>query len=91
MSAIQRIRRKVSNNQFIISSHVRDKLRSLQLNVEDIKIVVKYGEYIRTLTDDPRGARYVIVGKATDDIDLELVCRFEENGKVLFITCYDLY
>jgi len=91
MSALQKIRRKVSNSQFIIGRHVFDKLEELGLTAEDVFLVVKYGELVNELTDDPRGARYVIIGEATDGTDLELVCRFLETGQVFFITCYDLY
>jgi len=91
MPALQRIRRKVSNGQFIVGTHVFNKLEELGLTVEDVFLVVKYGEIVNELTDDPRGTRYVILGKATEGVSLGLVCRFLETGQIIFITCYDLY
>jgi uncharacterized DUF497 family protein len=88
---LTKIRRKFSQNQYIFSQHVDDKLESLNLKPKDIEAVLKNGEVVETQANDERGDRYVIIGYATDDIELEVVCRFTLDEKVLFITCYDLY
>jgi hypothetical protein len=90
-SILIKIRQKVREGKFILTDHVERKLESLALESSDLNIVLKNGRITETLTHDERGARYVIIGEASDDIALELVCRFTNNGKVVFVTCYDLY
>jgi hypothetical protein len=90
-SILIKIRQKVREGKFILTDHVERKLESLALESSDLNIVLKNGRITETLTHDPRGARYVIIGKASDEIELELVCRFTDDGKVVFVTCYDLY
>ncbi len=90
-SILIKICQKVREGKFILTDHVESKLESLALEPSDLNIVLKNGRITETLTHDPRGARYVIIGEASDDIALELVCRFTDDGKVVFVTCYDLY
>jgi len=54
----------------------------------DIEKVIATGKVSRRFTRDPRGARFEIVGKATDDRDVAFICRLKETGKLLFITTY---
>ena len=37
-----------------------------------------------------RGTRYEIVGTATDERKVAVICRLKETGKLLFITTYAL-
>lgn len=41
--------------------------------------------------DDPRGARYEIVGTALDGRLVAVICRIKETGKLLFITTWEAY
>ena len=56
----------------------------------DIERVVATGRIRRRFTRDPRGARYEIVGSATDERSIAIICRLKETGKLLFITTYAL-
>jgi len=47
--------------------------------------------YIRQhFTRDPRGTRYEIVGSATDEREIAVICRIKSTGKLLLITTYAL-
>lgn len=37
-----------------------------------------------------RGVRYEVVGTATDEREVAVICRLKETGKLLFITTYAL-
>jgi hypothetical protein len=39
------------------------------------------------LTDDPRGARYLVKGKA-GNIDIEIIVRFSTEDRIRIITAY---
>ena len=56
----------------------------------DIENVIATGRIRRRFTRDPRGARYEVVGKATDEREIAVICRIKETGKLLFITTYAL-
>lgn len=56
----------------------------------DIERVIATGRIRRRFTRDPRGKRYEVVGKATDDREVAVICRIKETGKLLFITTYFL-
>ena len=54
----------------------------------DIERVIATGRIRRRFTRDPRGARYEVVGNATDERVVAVICRIKETGKLLFITTY---
>ena len=56
----------------------------------DIERVIAAGRIRRRFTRDPRGARYEVVGTATDGREVAVICRIKETGKLLFITTYAL-
>jgi len=56
----------------------------------DIERVIATGRIRRRFTRDPRGARYEVVGTATDERKVAVICRIKETGKLLFITTYAL-
>ena len=61
------------------------------LDVLDVEAAVLTGEIEETLTKDPRGTRYVVVGTATDEhTPVAVVARFVEYDQLLVITVYEL-
>jgi len=68
--------------------HFFEEMANDDLIFADIERVVATGRISRRFTGDPRGARYEIVGTATDNRKVAVICRIKETGKVLFITTY---
>ena len=56
----------------------------------DIERVIATGRIRRRFTRDPRGTRYEIIGSATEERKVAVICRLKETGKLLFITRYAL-
>ncbi|HXI22461.1 MAG TPA: hypothetical protein VNG71_01195 [Pyrinomonadaceae bacterium] len=52
--------------------------------------MIATGRVRRRFTRDPRGTRYEVVGIATDEREVAVICRIKETGKLLFITTYAL-
>lgn len=67
MTIIERIRRTIEEELFILSDHtVWDKMRPLELETEDLLHAIFNGWIDRKLTNDPRGTRYCFVGPTMD-------------------------
>ena len=56
----------------------------------DIETVIATGRIRRRFAHDLRGIRYEVVGTATDQRRVAVICRLKETGKLLFITTYVL-
>jgi len=70
--------------------HFFEEMANDDLLFADIEKVVAVGHIRRRFTRDPRGARYEIVGKATDERTIAVICRVKDTGKLLFVTTYAL-
>jgi hypothetical protein len=70
--------------------HFFEEMATDDLVFADIETVIATGRIRRRFTRDPRGARYEIVGAATDEREIAVICRLKETGKLLFITTYVL-
>ena len=70
--------------------HFFEEMANDDLSFADIESVIATGRIRRRFTRDPRGTRYEVVGKATDDREVAVICRIKETGKLLFITTYGL-
>jgi hypothetical protein len=70
--------------------HFFEEMANDDLLFADIETVIATGRIRRRFTRDPRGARYEIVGAATDEREIAVICRLKETGKLLFITTYVL-
>jgi len=60
------------------------------LELSDIRRALETGRIKRRFTRDPRGTRYEIVGRSTDEREIGVICRIKNSGKLLFITVYAL-
>jgi hypothetical protein len=68
--------------------HFFEEMANDDLLFADIERVVATGRIRRRFKRDPRGIRYEVVGAATDEREVAVICRLKETGKLLFITTY---
>jgi Domain of unknown function (DUF4258) len=88
---LERIRLAIHNQQYTLSEHAYDEMDQDDLDVLDVEAAILTGQIGQTLTKDPRGTRYVVVGKATDEAtDVGVVMRFVEHDQLLVLTVYEI-
>jgi len=90
MSTIQRIRQKVVDKDYYLSSHAEDEMLDDNLERSDVENAILNGRIEKKLTEDVRGTRYRIEGPAKDGRLIRTVCRFKEAGNLVIITVYVL-
>lgn len=61
-----------------------------RLEREDVEQAILNGHIEKKLTQDERGTRYRIEGRASDGRALHIVCRFHELHDLIVITVYAL-
>lgn len=87
--SIRRIRLAVSEGRYSYSVHALEEMDDDGLQESDVNDVMMRGEVVSKLTGDRRGTRFVIRGiTVTDQIDVEVVCRFLPTGILRIITVY---
>jgi len=84
MSVIDRIRKAVRDGQYIFTDHAIEEAQADNLLLADVVDVLLYGEIDSVYTEDIRGTRYVVRGDIDDD-EVDVVCRFRSDGKLLII------
>jgi hypothetical protein len=88
---LERIRNAIIACRYTLTEHAYEEMEDDDLDVLDVESAVLTGEIDQVLTMDPRGTRYVVVGKATDlETPVGVVVRFVEYGQVLVITAYEI-
>ena len=87
MSEIGQIRKAIREGNYLVSDHAIEEVEADGLWLREIIDVLKSGELDSTYTDDPRGTRYVVQGMV-DDEEVDVVCRFNRDGKLVIITVY---
>ena len=87
---IREIRERIRTRNYELTGHAEEEREDDQLTVAGLREVVLTGRVEEVLTDDPRGDRYVVRGKAQDGREIEIVCRFLASGKLRIITVYVL-
>ena len=91
MTTIEIIREKVRRQQYELAiPHFFEEMANDDLIFADIEMVIATGRIRRRFTRDPRSTRYEVVGTATDERQVAVICRIKETGKLLFITTYAL-
>ena len=89
MTVIERIRKKIRDGDYEFTiPRFFEEMAEDNLALADIEMAIANGRVRRKLTRDPRGARYEVVGRATDGREVGVVCRFKSTGKLLLITTY---
>jgi hypothetical protein len=67
-----------------MTDHALEEADEDDLTLNDILSVLLNGDLDSTYTDDPRGTRYVIRGDV-DENEVDVVCRFRQDGTLLII------
>lgn len=89
MSAIERIRLKVRDRDYYISSHAEEEMAEDGFERSDVERGILKGRIDRKLTHDPRGTRYRIEGPSEDGRIMHVLCRFREDHSLIIITVYE--
>jgi hypothetical protein len=87
---IREIRERIRTKNYEITGHAEEEREDDDLSVTDLRSALLTGRVVQILTNDPRGNRYVVRGKAQDDRAIEVVCRFLASGKLRILTVYAL-
>ena len=90
MARIQRIRQKVIDREYYLSSHAEDEMLDDRLDRADVENIILKGRIEARLAQDIRGTRYRIEGPAQDGKLARVVCRFRPGGDLIIITVYVL-
>ena len=87
---LERIRRAVLEQRYTLTEHAYDEMDADYLDVLDVEAAILTGQIEQRLTKDPRGTRYVVTGKATDETTaVSAVVRFVEHDQLLVLTIYE--
>lgn len=74
-----------------MTEHAYVEMDADDLQILDIEAAILTGKLEQVLTHDPRGARYVVVGRACDQsTPVGVVARFVEHDQLLIITVYEI-
>lgn len=88
---LERIRNAILACRYVLTEHAYEEIEDDDLDVLDVESAILTGEIEQALTMDPRGTRYVVVGKATDQkTRVGVVVRFVEYDQLLVITAYEI-
>jgi hypothetical protein len=91
LAIIDTIRQKVADGEYEFTlPHFFEEMANDNLIFPDIEMAIAHGHIRRSFTRDPRGTRYEVVGPATDERIIAIICRIKTTGKLLFITTYAL-
>ena len=88
MTRIQRIRQKIIERAYYLSSHAEDEMLDDELERDDVEHAILKGRIQRKLSEDKRGTRYRVEGPTKDGRLLRVICRFKADGNLIIITVY---
>jgi hypothetical protein len=88
---LERIRIAILARRYALTEHAYEEIEDDKLDVLDVESAILTGGIEQVLTMDPRGTRYIVVGKATDqETPVGVVVRFVEYDQLLVITAYEI-
>ena len=91
LSIIHTIREKIVRREYEFTiPHFFEEMANDNLIFADIEMAIAHGRIRRKFTRDPRGMRYEVVGPATDEREIAIICRIKSTGRLLLITTYAL-
>ncbi len=88
MTTLSRIRQKVIDRDYYLSSHAEEEMADDRLERKDVENAILRGKVDKRMTRDVRGTRYRIAGPAEDGRLVHIVCRFKEAKGLTIITVY---
>ena len=86
MTTLSRIRQKVIDRQYYLSTRAEEEMADDALERRDLENAILRGKIDKKMTRDVRGTRYRIAGPAEDGRLVNVVCRFREVGDLIIIT-----
>ena len=90
MSLLQKIRQKIIDREYYLSSHAEEELLDDALERQDIEHAILKGRVDKTMTEDIRGTRYRLEGPARNGQSIHVLCRLKEDANLIIITVYAL-
>ena len=90
MTRIQKIRQKIVDRAYYLSSHAEEEMLDDRLERSDVENAIVKGRVQKKLSEDIRGIRYRIEGPAKDGRLIHVICRFQEDGNLIIVTIYAL-
>ena len=90
MTVLQKIRQRIIDRDYYVSSHAEEGMLDDDLERNDLENAILKGRLERKMTQDVRGTRYRIEGQAMDGRMIHVLCRFHENLNLLIVTAYAL-
>jgi DNA polymerase/3'-5' exonuclease PolX len=88
MTPIDRLRQKINDRDYFLSSHAEDEMVDDLLERRDVEQAIRQGRIEKVMTEDDRGTRYRVEGATMDGRLIHVICRFCENGSLIIITVY---
>ena len=90
MSVLQRIRQKVIDRSYYLSTHAEEEMWNDFLERTDVENAVLKGKIKKRMKKDIRGTRYLIEGPTKDNRTIHIISRFHEIHDLIIITVYAL-
>ncbi len=88
MSTIQKIRQRIDDRDYFMSSHAEEEMLDDDIERKDVENAILKGRVEKKMTHDDRGTRYRIEGPARDGRLIHVTCRFREDANLIIITVY---
>ena len=90
-SELESIRNAVLDQRYTLTEHAAEEMNEDYMDVLDVEAALLTGKIEQTLTNDPRGTRFVVVGRATDqNTAVGVVVRFVRDDELLVLTVYEI-
>ncbi len=86
---IERIRDSIRTGEWDFTFHAIEEMAENQIGISDVEKAVLDGKVIKTEKDDPRGTKYIVMGKS-GSCPIAVAGRFKETGVFLIITVYKI-
>ena len=85
---IEEIRRLMLDKRYEISLHAERERRYEEIEIDDIKHAIEFGEVLENYSDDLRGQSCLVLGYDKDERPIHIVCGMLSTGVVRIITVY---
>ena len=85
MTILQKIRQRIIDRDYYISSHAEEEMLDDDLERDDLENAILKGRIEKKMTQDVRGTRYRIEGLTKDGRTIHVICRFHEKSNFLIV------
>ena len=83
------VRTAVARGRYLTTDHADSGMETDDLTILDVEHVIAHGKIRKKETDDPRGARWEIIGPAEDGREIGVVVRIMQADSILIVTVYE--